>query len=122
MKAQCCFDGAGQNRRVRLLEVSRAKTSPFGLLSALAVGAVSQVAKGEQVSMQSLAAALLTGQLHTAAFQNGVTPNGATMAVMPDIQVSTPACMYCLLETCSCHDDMLAEGCNCLAVSAFVGI
>ena len=94
MKAWCCFDGTGRNKRVRLLEVSRAKTSPFGLLSALAIGAVAQVAKGEQVSMQSLAAALVTGQLQKAAFQNGVTPNGATMAVMPDIQVSTPACLY----------------------------
>ena len=80
---------AGQTKRVRLREVSKAQTSPFGLLSALAIGAVAQVAKGEQVSMQSLAAALLTGQLQQAAFQNGVTPNGATMAVMPDIQVST---------------------------------
>ena len=68
--------------------MSKAKSSPFGLLSALAIGAAAQVAKGEQVSMQSLAAALLTGQLQQAAFQNGVTPNGATMAVMPDIQVS----------------------------------
>lgn len=82
------LDAAGQNKKVRLREVSKAQTSPFGLLSALAIGAVAQVAKGEQVSMQSLAAALLTGQLQQAAFQNGVTPNGATMAVMPDIQVS----------------------------------
>ena len=93
---KCHLDDAGQNKRVRLLEVSRAKTSPFGLLSALAIGAVAQVAKGEQVSMQSLAAALVTGQLQKAAFQNGVTPNGAAMAVMPDIQVSTPAPQYCL--------------------------
>lgn len=79
---------AGQDKRVRLREVSKAKGSPFGLLSALAIGAVAQTARGEQVSMQSLAAALLTGQLQKAAFQNGVTPNGANMAVMPDIQVS----------------------------------
>ncbi|KAL3146137.1 hypothetical protein ABBQ38_015479 [Trebouxia sp. C0009 RCD-2024] len=79
--------GIGQKQKVRLLEVSKAKSSPFGLLSALAIGAAAQVAKGEQVSVQSLAAALLTGQLQKAAFQNGVTPNGATMAVMPDIQV-----------------------------------
>ena len=81
---------------MRLLEVSKAKTSPFGVLSALAIGAVAQVAKGEQVSMQSVVAALVTGQLQNAAFQNGVTPNGATMAVMPDIQVSSPAWLYCL--------------------------
>ena len=89
---------AGQKQRVRLMEVSKAKTSPFGLLSALAIGAVAQVAKGEQISMQSLAAALVTGQLQKAAFQTGVTPNRAIMAVMPDIQVSTPACLYCLRE------------------------
>lgn len=91
------LDSAGQNKRVRLLEVSRAKSSPFGLLSALAIGAVAQVGKGEQVSMQSLAAALVTGQLQNAAFQNGITPNGATMAVMPDIQVTTPCLPVALL-------------------------
>ena len=73
---------------MRLLEVSRAKSSPFGLLSALAVGAVAQLAKGDQASLQPLATALLAGQLQKAAFQNGVTPTGATMAVMPDIQAS----------------------------------
>lgn len=91
-------DVAGQNKRVRLREVSKAQTSPFGLLSALAIGAVAQVAKGEQVSMQSLAAALLTGQLQTAAFQNGVTSNGAVMAVMPDIQVRHLICLLVLLS------------------------
>lgn len=107
------LDGAGQKQRVRLLEVSKAKTSPFGLLSALAIGAVAQVGNGEQVSMQSLAAALVTGQLQKAAFQNGVTPNGATMAVMPDIQVSNPACLYCLRDhDSSCHHDMIA-GVSC---------
>lgn len=87
-RLRCKLGHAGQKQKVRLLEVSKAKSSPFGLLSALAIGAAAQVAKGEQVSVQSLAAALLTGQLQKAAFQNGVTPNGATMAVMPDIQVS----------------------------------
>ena len=87
MLVNCSWPVADQNRKVRLLEVSRAKTSPFGLLSALAIGAVAQLAKGEQSSMHSLAAALLAGQLQKTAFQNGVTPTGATMAVMPDIQV-----------------------------------
>ncbi len=46
------------------------------------------MATGEQSSMHNLASMLLAGQLQKAAFQNGVTSNGATMAVMPDIQVS----------------------------------
>ena len=75
-----------QNKKVRLLEVSRAKSSPFGLLSALALGGA--MVTGEQSSMHNLASMLLAGQLQKAAFQNGVTSNGATMAVMPDIQVS----------------------------------
>lgn len=83
--------GIDQNKKVRLLEVSKAKNSPFGLLSALAVGGVMQMAQGEQSSiqssMQSLASMLLAGQLQKTAFQNGVTSNGATMAIMPDIQV-----------------------------------
>ena len=78
---------ADQDKKVRLLEVSKAKSSPFGLLSALAVGGVMHMARGEQSSLQSLATTLLAGQLQKAAFQNGVTPNGATMAIMPDIQV-----------------------------------
>ena len=77
---------ADQNKKVRLLEVSRAKSSPFGLLSALALGGA--MVTGEQSSMHNLASMLLAGQLQKAAFQNGVTSNGATMAVMPDIQVS----------------------------------
>lgn len=92
---------AGQQQKVRLLEVSKAKSSPFGLLSALAIGAVAQVANGEQVSMQSLAAALLTGQLQQAAFRNGVTPHGATMAVMPDIQVSIHCLPVLLHDLCN---------------------
>ncbi len=71
--------------------MSKAKTSPFGLLSALAVGGAMQLARGEQTSMQSsmqsLATLLLAGQLQKAAFQNGITTSSATMAVMPDIQV-----------------------------------
>ena len=51
-----------------------------------------QMAQGEQSSiqssMQSLASMLLAGQLQKTAFQNGVTSNGATMAIMPDIQVT----------------------------------
>ncbi len=77
---------ADQNKKVRLLEVSKAKSSPFGLLSALALSGA--MATGEQSSMHNLASMLLAGQLQKAAFQNGVTSNGATMAVMPDIQVS----------------------------------
>ena len=77
---------ADQNKKVRLLEVSRAKSSPFGLLSALALGGA--MVTGEQSSMHNLASMLLAGQLQKAAFQNGVTSNGASMAVMPDIQVS----------------------------------
>jgi len=77
---------ADQNKKVRLLEVSKAKSSPFGLLSTLALGGA--VATGEQSSLHNLASMLLAGQLQKAAFQNGVTSNGATMAVMPDIQVS----------------------------------
>ncbi len=77
---------ADQNKNVRLLEVSKAKSSPFGLLSALAVGGA--MATGEQSSMHNLASMLLAGQLQKAAFQNGVTSNGANMVVMPDIQVS----------------------------------
>ncbi len=77
---------ADQNKNVRLLDVSKAKSSPFGLLSALAVGGA--MGTGEQSSMHNLASMLLAGQLQKAAFQNGVTSNGATMAVMPDIQVS----------------------------------
>ncbi|DBA80897.1 hypothetical protein WJX77_008755 [Trebouxia sp. C0004] len=77
--------GIDQNKKVRLLEVSKAKSSPFGLLSALALGGA--MATGEQSSMHNLASMLLAGQLQKAAFQNGVTSNGVTMAVMPDIQV-----------------------------------
>ena len=80
---------ADQNKKVRLLEVSKAKSSPFGLLSALALGGA--MATGEQSSMHNLASMLLAGQLQKAAFQNGFTSNGATMAVMPDIQVSLVA-------------------------------
>lgn len=46
------------------------------------------MATGEQSSMHKLASMLLAGQLQKSAYQNGVTSNGATMAVMPDIQVS----------------------------------
>lgn len=86
MHARHCVT-ADQDKKVRLLEVSKAKSSPFGLLSALAVGGVTNMARGEPSSLQSLATILLAGQLQKAAFQNGVTSNGATMAVMPDIQV-----------------------------------
>lgn len=112
-EATLLLDAAGENKRVRLREVSKAQTSPFGLLSALAIGAVAQVAKGEQVSMQSLAAALLTGQLQSAAFQNGVTSNGAVMAVMPDIQVSTPR-----LPVGAAVTMWSLRGLQCLLVSA----
>ena len=78
---------AAQTRKVRLLEVSKAKNSPFGLLSSLVIAGVTQLAKGEQVSMQSLAAVLFAGQLQRTALQNGMSQSGAPMAVMPDIKV-----------------------------------
>lgn len=79
--------GIAQTRKVRLLEVSRAKNSPFGLLSSLVIAGVTQLAKGEQVSMQSLAAVLFAGQLQKTALQNGMSQSGAPMAIMPDIKV-----------------------------------
>ena len=85
---------AAQKRNVRLLEVSKAKNSPFGILSALVIGGLMQLAKGEQISTQSLASLLLAGQMQKTAQQNGFSQSGAAMAVMPDIRVSNAGCAF----------------------------
>ena len=78
-------------KNVRLLEVSKAKNSPFGLLSSLTLAGLlqtaSQMVSGDKVSMQSLGAALLAQKLQQTAFRNGITQNGTVMAIMPEVQV-----------------------------------
>lgn len=82
---------ADQNKNVRLLEVSKAKSSPFGLLSALTLAGslqtLMQLVRGDKANMQGLGAALLAQRLQQTALHNGITQNGAVMAITPDIQV-----------------------------------
>lgn len=71
--------------------MSKAKSSPFGLLSALTLAGslqtLLQLVQGSKVDMQGIAAALLAQRLQQTALQNGITQNGAVMAITPDIQV-----------------------------------
>ena len=87
----CPSAATDQNKNVRLLEVSKAKNSPFGLLSALTLAGTLQTAlqvmQGGKVDMQGFGAALLAQRLQQTALQNGITQNGAVMAITPDIQV-----------------------------------
>lgn len=87
---------ADLDHNVRLLEVSKAKNSPFGLLSQLTLAGLlqtaSQLMQGNTVSVQGLGAALLVQKLQQTALHNGITQHGAIMAIMPDIQVYLLAC------------------------------
>lgn len=47
--------------------------------------------QGGKVDMQGFGAALLAQRLQQTALQNGITQNGAVMAITPDIQVGAVA-------------------------------